>query len=477
MEVQFKNFRCFRDTGRVPIKPITLLVGENSFGKTSFMAGLNHVYGLLQDDSTDLNTEPFGLGAFGDVMYRESGKNRRKGTIEYKFYSENDDVVTWTFRNTEGDMKLDGSSIETKGKDFIGIKKENFEVRFTLERSQINLLKDLGFIVRKAQNENVHKIKLPDSFNPRLVHRLLMRRSGYNICGSYFAISRYFESYFYNLDDDDKKNKNFFRRQLNSAIAARNRIVHNQEPTEALWFKFTRRPRKLVHNITRGADNIVSLAPLRNKPERAYFYGRGDLSVADPSGENVPAKIMKLASEEKDAWSVFNETLTSFGRNAGLFEELKVESLTSSNYPFEVNVVIGGKRISNICDVGYGVSQILPLLFEIIYSDKNTTFLIQQPEVHLHPRAQAEFGSLIVQLSKLGKKFIVETHSDFILDRLTYEISKNKFSNEDVGILFFDRLEDQSCIHPINLGKDGTPVEVPKSYRKFFLDEVKRVWR
>lgn len=326
MEVQFKNFRCFRDTGRVPIKPITLLVGENSFGKTSFMAGLNHVYGLLQDDSTDLNTEPFGLGAFGDVMYRESGKNRRKGTIEYKFYSENDDVVTWTFRNTEGDMKLDGSSIETKGKDFIGIKKENFEVRFTLERSQINLLKDLGFIVRKAQNENVHKIQLPDSFNPRLVHRLLMRRSGNNICGSYFAISRYFESYFYNLDDDDKKNKNFFRKQPNSAIAARNRIVHNQEPTEALWFKFTRRPRKLVHNITRGAGNIVSLAPLRNKPERAYFYGRGDLPVADPSGENVPAKIMKLASEEKDAWSVFNETLTSFGRNAGLFEELKVKA-------------------------------------------------------------------------------------------------------------------------------------------------------
>ena len=477
MEVQFKNFRCFKDTGRVPIKPITLLVGENSSGKTSFMAGLNHVYGLLQDESTDLNTEPFGLGAFGDVVYRESGKNRRKGTIEYKFYSENDDIVRWTFRNSNGDMKLDGSSIETKGKDFIDIKKENFEVRFALERSQIALLQDLGFNVRKVQNENVHKIQLPDSYKSISMRSLRMRRAGYNICGSYFAISHYFESYFYNLDDDDKKNKKFFRKQPNSVGAVRNRIAQSQDSTEALWLKFTRRPREIVRNITQNLGNVVSLAPLRNKPERAYFYGRGDLSVADPSGENVPAKIMKLASEEKDAWSVFNETLTSFGRNAGLFENLEVKSLTSSTYPFEVNVVIDGKRASNICDVGYGVSQILPLLFEIIYSRRNTTFLIQQPEVHLHPRAQAEFGSLIVQLSKLGKKFIVETHSDFILDRLTYEISKNKFSNENVGILFFDRLEDQSCIHPINLGKDGTPVEVPKSYRKFFLDEVKRVWR
>ena len=103
--------------------------------------------------------------------------------------------------------------------------------------------------------------------------------------------------------------------------------------------------------------------------------------------------------------------------------------------------------------------------------------MIQQPEVHLHPKAQAQFASLIATLTKTGKRFIVETHNDFIVDRLTYEISKNDFTPSDVGLLFFDQSNGTTRIHPIELGEDGLPVDVPNSYRKFFLEDVQRVWR
>ena len=70
MEVQFKNFRYFRDTGRIPIRPFTILVGENSSGKTSFLAGLNHLFGLMEGSYVDLNPAPFELGSFKDIVFQ-----------------------------------------------------------------------------------------------------------------------------------------------------------------------------------------------------------------------------------------------------------------------------------------------------------------------------------------------------------------------------------------------------------------------
>ena len=66
----------------------------------------------------------------------------------------------------------------------------------------------------------------------------------------------------------------------------------------------------------------------------------------------------------------------------------------------------------NFIDVGYGVSQALPILTELFRKDSAKTFLLQQPEVHLHPSAQAALGTLFCQLASQGRQLLVETHSD-----------------------------------------------------------------
>ena len=88
MGVQFKNFRCFRDTGRIPIRPITILVGKNSSGKTSFLAGLNHLFGLIEGSYVDLNIAPFELGSLKDIVFQRQG-GAGVGKFTYKFFSEN----------------------------------------------------------------------------------------------------------------------------------------------------------------------------------------------------------------------------------------------------------------------------------------------------------------------------------------------------------------------------------------------------
>ena len=90
-----------------------------------------------------------------------------------------------------------------------------------------------------------------------------------------------------------------------------------------------------------------------------------------------------------------------------------------SKYFAEKTVKVRGPK-ANIVDVGYGVSQILPILVQILspnVSRHEMSFsLLQQPEVHLHPKAQAEFSSLLARLANKGdRSFIVETHSDYMI--------------------------------------------------------------
>ena len=111
-------------------------------------------------------------------------------------------------------------------------------------------------------------------------------------------------------------------------------------------------------------------------------------------------------------WKTLKSRLESFGQASGLFDEISVNRLGGRGGPFQLNFrkYAGEDRgpHHNLIDVGYGVSQALPLLTELLRDDAPGLFLLQQPEVHLHPRAQAELGSLFCQLAGPERQFIVE---------------------------------------------------------------------
>jgi predicted ATPase len=98
--------------------------------------------------------------------------------------------------------------------------------------------------------------------------------------------------------------------------------------------------------------------------------------------------------------------------------------------------------------------------------------LLQQPEVHLHPRAQAALGSLFPKLvTGEGKQFIIETHSDYLIDRIRQEVAKGSIESGNVLILFFDKPRQYTKVHRLLLDKQGNIQGAPRSYRKFFLTE------
>ncbi len=103
-----------------------------------------------------------------------------------------------------------------------------------------------------------------------------------------------------------------------------------------------------------------------------------------------------------------------FGEQAGLFKKVDIKKLGDSLAdPFQIMVTTNGIP-ANLIDVGYGVSQALPVVVQSMLAAKEQMLLLQQPEVHLHPKAQAALGSFFVDLVASGnKEFVVETHSDY----------------------------------------------------------------
>jgi predicted ATPase len=177
----------------------------------------------------------------------------------------------------------------------------------------------------------------------------------------------------------------------------------------------------------------------------------------------------------RSKWEKLRKKIEPFGRESGLFDGVTVKRLGKSvNDPFQIQVNIQGLS-RNLIDVGYGVSQVLPLLFEALSPDSPRTLLIQQPEVHLHPKAQAELATFMTALSKTtGNRFVVETHSDYFVNRMRTLIREKKTSVDDVAILYFERRKHDVKIHRLQIDELGNLIKPPRSYRQFFIKEAGR---
>jgi predicted ATPase len=159
-----------------------------------------------------------------------------------------------------------------------------------------------------------------------------------------------------------------------------------------------------------------------------------------------------------------------------LFDSIRTKRLGNSHSdPFQI-LVKKGSRESNIVDVGYGVSQVLPIVAECISVGDGTRILMQQPEVHLHPRAQAALGNLISILSNRKKQhYVIETHSDYLIDRIRYETIRKSIKSKDVGIIYLEKEKTDTKVFQIGLDSDGNVMNAPESYREFFIREQFRL--
>lgn len=439
--VTLKNYRCFRDEQTARLAPLTLLVGENSTGKTSFLAILRALWDVaFANRVPDFREEPYDLGSFEDIAYSrgvgytDAPDSFEAGVVQKHPRYRNDAVhYDATFKNYDGapfpaKRRVHGkeawidADVDDKG----------------VVRSQFGTQNKQWEIERpRYTSYDFHSDRLFPMVNHLVLRRFLADEVGPRYGGDNLT-----------RDDLDK-----IRRLLAST---RNYIWSGRPP-----------------NLRPFAS-----APVRSRPRRTYDPVRPS---RDAEGEYIPAYLANMYRGDADEWLKLKASLEDFGQKSGLFDDIAIMPFgKTSGAPFRIQVRKWGKRrkgdYRNLIDVGYGVSQALPMLTELLRPDAPQMFLLQQPEVHLHPSAQAALGSLFCAVASQGRQLIVETHSDYIIDRVRMDVRDKTagLKPDDVSILYFERGDLDVKIHSIRLDEMGNVLDAPPGYRQFFTDEMRR---
>ena len=443
--ITLKDFRCFRSEQTARLAPLTLLVGENSTGKTSFMAMVRALWDVQGSRTPDFKEAPYDLGSFDEIAHHRGRRGGRAETFQAGFdaVEKNKPYHLETTFKKRGVVPVIASKRLSSNEDWI-------EARFGDDRSVTlrvgtgkgtwkwptdinsdNLVSLLGertiplfsWIHFSGKKDDVLRLKLkPENGSPKLTPEEWKKIE------KIFLLSKTLESPFY-------RNK-----------------LHKNRP--------------------------YASAPVRSKPRRTYDPDR---STPDPEGDYVPMYLAGLYFQDKHRWTKLKKALESIGKASGLFDEVVIKPLGGKeSEPFQLQVRKFGARLKgprrNLIDVGYGVSQVLPVISELLREDAPAMFLLQQPEVHLHPRAQAALGSLFCQITRHDRQLIVETHSDHLLDRVRMDVrdEEGQLRPDDVSILFFEHSDLDVRIHSLRLDERGNVLDAPDSYRGFFMEETRR---
>lgn len=213
--------------------------------------------------------------------------------------------------------------------------------------------------------------------------------------------------------------------------------------------------------------NAFRYGPIRSESSRLHYGVRQ--SNFETSGEHYPFRIKKLADVKSNAFHAIKD----FGRSSGLFDDLRVVKLKGENKTEAFSIIYSKFGKDFFADeLGYGLGQIIPIVTDLLDGKPKETYLIQQPEVHLHPKAQAAFGSLLFEISESGFSIIVETHSDFLIDRFRLKQAQAEKQIKS-QILFFERSQSNNrpSFSAIEISSNGQLLNVPESYRDFFVNE------
>lgn len=218
-----------------------------------------------------------------------------------------------------------------------------------------------------------------------------------------------------------------------------------------------------------GKPSAIAFAPMRSRPKRTYDQLSDEFSA---EGDHVPLLLARATDPNNKQAKALHEALSAFGRYSEMFTDIGVKQLgRGSGDPFQVQVKMGTKK-ANLMDVGYGVSQVLPLIVDAQRAGTKTMLLLQQPEVHLHPKAQAALGSMVKDwVSKSEQVVVVETHSDYLVDRLRLEVKRGNLSVGDLKIYFLEKSGNRTTLHALDVDAQGNVLNAPDGYRDFFLRE------
>lgn len=390
-----KNFRAFRSQS-FEFSKINVFVGPNNSGKSSALSAINliaqTVLGAeLGGSPLILNGQFEQLGTYIDTVHGNHpttpigismGYNNAQVELEFKY------------RSQRREIELSRFLLRARGKEVYARKSSKYAVKTSI------------FGVSESQYH-----KALDALETRDKGELM----------GFWPYENRFR--YWRIGKDAEKDHELKETVKNLERAER-------ELLEA-WFQ--------LRSQFRCFD---TLGAFRDPPQRTYLYTGESATHVGKTGSNSIAQLINDASKRGSQSSGFVTEVSRWLAATGIAKRLAIRSLTPRH--FEVCLEGHDKKIHNICDVGFGCSQVLPVIVGGLNAFSNPTnreftrtppiFLVQEPEIHLHPNAQASLASFFVgQVKKKGQLFI-ETHSDNLVLRLARHVALGDIKPDDVTI-------------------------------------------
>ncbi len=407
MKISIENFKTIKSLQNFEIKPFTVLSGVNSSGKSSFIQLL-----LLLKQTIDRNSanEPFVL---------DDGYYKVREFIDIVYNKKLQNKVEVVFEFDKSEVRLIGSS----------------------EMDLYNYLEDYTC-----------KILLKLDFDADAV---VVSRFGINIIlpnkddKDQLISFQHNKSNNYNLET----NTNFFGKGIpwkEKTKATVNFLSFYPQYYEILkegdsekefvkidWVK---------HLINLFLQNISYIGPNRKKPNDEYFFSRSHKNVGI-NGEYVaqilenfatnPTKFYRIIEQEsgitykEDATTLIEAVKYWMCDIFNVAEDIKADKI---NDKYKITLTNKAGLSISIKHVGFGISQLLPIIVEGLRMPDNETLIVEQPEVHLHPKIQSSMYDFLYGLIKQGKKVIVETHSSHFITRMRRRIAEDESNQMDKNI-------------------------------------------
>ncbi|WP_212023862.1 AAA family ATPase [Citrobacter portucalensis] len=499
-----QNLRSFSSSVHSDLKPLTVYLGRNSSGKSSLI----RLFPLLRQSVEETTTGPvlwYGryvdYGNFNEARCKECNDD---DTITLRFDLELDTTSTYlrysdqntnrfplynfsveiklaeqnqkTFAKSVS-FKIDDSTIEVipdyEGEEtFVYARGREFQCRIRTEptlKKDYKFLPIISWITDSSKKNNTKTYTndnkaLRDEYNLFLSRNLFREREAFhnkNVCRyaarnllTFFHHNTKIETISqellniraYSKDRLEHgvfslfKNHKYFMKMMGNP-SAKNEFLDILHPL--ILLKCYNSIAELINsNLTQSFLSVKYLAPIRANTERFYRFQDLQVEEMDHTGSNLAMILNSFSDKENhdfQNWTYDNFGFTAFVTTDGSHYAIKIKTENDNDE-------------HNISDMGYGYSQVLPIIMSIwleIHSEDSSsdevTFVIEQPELHLHPAYQSKLAHLFAKVinatkeSKKEIKFIFETHSQSMIDAIGDCIQNNLLSKDDVNIMIFEK--------------------------------------
>jgi len=494
MELRLQNIRSLADTGFLEIRPITILVGQNSSGKSTFA----RTFPLLKQTAMATSSAPIlwmgalvDFGDIGSVKRKSKGvrdvslslrisnneiahaSRRARGTrLNFLYENTPEFTLTTTMEEVASKTRIKRYSVEFSGH------KIDFMRRRRSQKYDI-IVDDNRFCVDKAET-GVRLTSPPKGLlafpipafaeeldfmfrSPLVVARILETQRRYSefddnlikkVAEIYDvkAFGQIYKGFSRPMGRQHiGKGVNFWEDVNENALkhgASEKKLVQVIFEIETLLimahlYELT----ALISNaISRLLDGVSYILPHRAQAERYYRFQELMVEGISPDGSNLAMFLNSLSTDQKNGFSKFCSDVLGF----------EISSSKKSGHASILAKRSGTNQATNIADMGFGFSQVLPILAQLWICQGRfgpSTIVMEQPELHLHPGLQAKLADAFATTVKPNSsslspiRILAETHSKEVINRLGELIEDKKLSKDDVAIYVFENAESENISH------------------------------